>query len=867
MKKSKTRIGHISVFALILLLIILAFPGCHTEDPPPSESLSFTVTGSQTGTIFRTPEPPESVITELGNETIEVENTSDVRYDFTLKCLSGDDVVSKNFIVEAGEKHSFAVEKSSLISIEVRYEKDGSTVLVGYPFNADELAVMLSSTALYDTVIIPINISSGRFNIERPLTIGIKDCVFSPEMLYISTALEGTLRISEEGDGEFSPSNIFAEAENLTLKIPTIKKIVANPTYYLRVYAYNGRVLDFNSIKIFSEKELLDLIDNECLPHLYPDTKLTLSGNYTIESEIDFSMPVSIEFADGVTLEKAINIDTDQKCKMTFSSGKNVTLPDIPIKINAAQAQITWSIPRNEGISMLDIVSVMDVLSVNGIAPSDYVLGGESTSVLSMISLLKKNNKNLTRDIFFRADGYVLSATIDCIVDTRTLESAILTYTATNGGKVEFDKTVLSDDGTVNLLYDSGCYLNVTDKNGKTSRYLIKADYQPSALPVVVINTQSGSAVESNEEYQNATFYMNTDGCPYFDEIDLQNIQIRGRGHSTWKWDKKPYKIKFDSKVSVFGLEAHKQWVLLANYSDKSLIRNTVATEAGKILSNLSYTPTQYPVDLFFNGEYVGVYTMGEQLQANSGRVELADNGSDTDTGYLLEIGGTSSADVWNETCFYTTLCKYVKVKAPDEGTLTKEQVAFIKNWTVNADKSVMASDGYWEYIDMGALIDWVIIQELSYNIDCCFRRSCYFTKDAGGKLTMGPLWDFDNAFGNFWKDDKTYSTWATADTTSDYIWDNWMVYLINDPYFRELFKLRWDEVKYDILENMRNTVNTYSALVERSADYNFEKWDILNKRVGCEDSSIKQYNTYAKQIKYLGDFIESRWKWLDENI
>jgi hypothetical protein len=258
---------------------------------------------------------------------------------------------------------------------------------------------------------------------------------------------------------------------------------------------------------------------------------------------------------------------------------------------------------------------------------------------------------------------------------------------------------------------------------------------------------------------------------------------------------------------------------------------------------------------------------MGEQLETKDGRVELTDNGSEVDTGYFLEIGGTSSEDVWNETCFYTTLCKYVKVKAPDSDTLTKDQVAYIREYVKKADEAVMKGEGYEEYIDLQALIDWVIVHELYYNIDCAFRRSCYFTKDAGGKLTMGPVWDFDNAFGNFWKDDKTYSTWATADSTTGYIWDNWMSYLITYPEFREKFRARWDEVKYELLEELLSSIDEGYDLCKRSAAYNFEVWDILDRRVGCQDSSIKKYNTYEKQIDYFRSFVKTRWKWMDENI
>ena len=101
-------------------------------------------------------------------------------------------------------------------------------------------------------------------------------------------------------------------------------------------------------------------------------------------------------------------------------------------------------------------------------------------------------------------------------------------------------------------------------------------------------------------------------------------MRIKLRGNSTLGAAKKPFRIKFDSKQSLFGLEKSKDWVLLANYYDKSNLRNYLAYLTANKMTNLGFQPSSIFVDVYFNGEYYGLFTLCEQMEVNPGRVDIA---------------------------------------------------------------------------------------------------------------------------------------------------------------------------------------------------------------------------------------------------
>ena len=479
------------------------------------------------------------------------------------------------------------------------------------------------------------------------------------------------------------------------------------------------------------------------------------------------------------------------------------------------------------------------------ISPIEYVVDNENNSIYV----------NVTFDNY--ADIYTLS---DCIVDV-----------SVNEGSFSFGSSSVGLNGGIDLTKPAEIIL--TDNDGLKKKYSITTERTVYDLPIVNIYLENLTSVDNiaKSNYTAMTFFVDTTGDNSFTATELTTGKIKGRGHSTWEWRKKPYRIKLDNSVSVLGLEKDKDWILLANYADKSLMRNIVAYDMSRSLDGMDWSPTQYPVDLFVNGIYRGVYTIGEQMEIAEGRVEIEKDSSDNDTGFLLEVGGVDDPNMVNGTDYFLLPSdkKMLAFKDPDGEKLTNGQRQFIIDYVSKADTAITSGGNYEDYIDVDSFCDWIIIHELTYNSDSCFRRSCYINKDKGGKLKMGPVWDFDLAFGNCNKDNQNYDDWVTVgkNTEDAYVTENWCTYLMADTNFRNRLRNRWFEVKDKLLSTAMQSIDYNSQKIYPSQQENFKVWDIWGTKAGYQSWRNFEYESYELQVQYLKDFITDRAKWIDENI
>lgn len=485
------------------------------------------------------------------------------------------------------------------------------------------------------------------------------------------------------------------------------------------------------------------------------------------------------------------------------------------------------------------------------------------------LTVPKENNRNMYETLTGKiTDGEII---IEIIAPTDTYSLKNAHVSIEHSGDLYYP---VPGSETVDLT-SPDCVFTVKNVDGKETRYKVVLKYGENTIPVVCIDTKDGKDIVTKEYYVDATISIDTAGVDGwylpegFEDLEPTSMLIKGRGNSTWKWEKKPYKFKFDSKVSILGLEKSKKWVLLANYSDYSLMRNYITMESAKVLSNQLSPFSQYPVNLFVNGEYRGVYSIGEDHNVGTGRIELSDNNGLPDTSFLLEIGGyDEDEDILDKTVLYTSLVRWCSIESPEDNEITQEQADFIIDYINRTDAAVIALDGYEDYIDVDALIDWFIANELFYNLESCFNRSCFMTKEPGGKLVMGPLWDYDLAMGNLYNDFGRYDIWACLAQEYGYIYDNWMCYLMEDPNFRAKLKVRWDEVKNELFDTAIGLIDRMGETLSTSAEYNFTVWNILGTRVVApQPKSIVNLKTYKDNVKYIRDFVINRWNWMDNNI
>lgn len=481
-------------------------------------------------------------------------------------------------------------------------------------------------------------------------------------------------------------------------------------------------------------------------------------------------------------------------------------------------------------------------------------------------------------------DGYTINYTIDeenaCAYGAATysagyipdssLSSSILTAKA-QYGTCYFGKT---ESTTACDLAQTQSVL-VKDESGDEKEYSIVTERTEGKLPMVCIRLDNNKSVNDIMRYQTIgmTISIDVSKSPEYEQ-GLQTIhgKIRGRGNSTWSWDKKPYKIKLDEKSEILGLAANKDWVLISNYADKSLMRNTIAYEMGKKL-NFIWTPTQYPVDLFVNGEYQGVYLLGEHLEVSENRVCIAEKSDSSEQfGYLIEVGGADTDIMEKGVDYFHTdsgMLKFITFKEPEADELTGEQRQEIIELFNKADNAIVNGGDISEYIDINSFVDWVILQELTNNTDSAFRRSCYFTVDTDKKIRMGPVWDFDHAFGNYTIDNPYYDTWTIigSDDEDAYIKTCWGNYLMHNEQFRQKLSERWKQVRDELMETAFSTISHYSKRIYPSQQENFKVWQIWGIKTGYSSWSNNAANNYDLQIWYLKNFLTKRAEWIDNNI
>jgi hypothetical protein len=280
-------------------------------------------------------------------------------------------------------------------------------------------------------------------------------------------------------------------------------------------------------------------------------------------------------------------------------------------------------------------------------------------------------------------------------------------------------------------------------------------------------------------------------------------------------------------------------------------------------------------VNLYLGGEYLGVYTFADKIEEGRGRLDFSPKEGDTpssfggpDIGFICEIGWDFDGEnVYNRDFFNADLLKRVYVKEPKSDRANTLEFLYAKNYILAAEQAIISDNGWEDLIDIDSFVDWFILTELTFNTESAFYRSCYLWKRDGGKLMMGPVWDFDMAFGNHYGDIRGYDGWCTTESTYQYISENWMDHLITYPAFTDALYARWNEVKSGLLATALSAIGDYEAQVAEAQVQNFRRWNIMPYQIGAGSVHAGIYNTHAKQVQYLRDFINTRWSYMDNRI
>ncbi|MBD0778112.1 CotH kinase family protein [Maribacter sp. ANRC-HE7] len=414
-------------------------------------------------------------------------------------------------------------------------------------------------------------------------------------------------------------------------------------------------------------------------------------------------------------------------------------------------------------------------------------------------------------------------------------------------------------------------------------------------LPLITIRT-NGAAILDEPKIDAEMTITTADVDSYTGKI---GIEIRGA--SSQMFPKKSYGMETrdadneDYDVSLFGFPEEEDWIFYGPYSDKTLVRNKLIYDLSREID--VYASRTVFAELNINDDYQGVYVFMEKLKRDGNRIDInklkddENSGEDLTGGYILKIdktagsnlgGGlndqnsfTSSHAPMNSSMGQTIDFLY---EYPDAEDITPEQKVYISDY-VNQFENALASEdfadpelGYAAYMDVDSFIDFFLLNEISNNVDG-YRLSTYMYKDKNEKLKMGPIWDFNLAFGNAdYCSGGATNVWAYKfnERCSEDYWQVpfWWDRLLQDPVFVTALKARWNTLRgstfstggiHDKIDGYVKTLKDAGAIAS-----NFEKWDVLGTYV-WPNNYIG--NNYDGEISYLKNWIDDRLIWLDGAI
>lgn len=403
------------------------------------------------------------------------------------------------------------------------------------------------------------------------------------------------------------------------------------------------------------------------------------------------------------------------------------------------------------------------------------------------------------------------------------------------------------------------------------------------------ITTNNNDLPQNEDEYIQGSLNITEQNTSIYLKDDL-NVKIRLRGNSTKDPEKKPYKIKFDEKESLFGLTAAKEWVLLANYYDKTNIRNFLAYRTASKLNSFDFQPSYIFVDLYLNNEYHGLYMLSEQMEANEGRVDIQNKiSSDGIKSFLIEADWRSISEYsgYENECYFLLRSYAFKFKYPNANNYlealknfnTEVAGEYITNisWAMDYMKDVANAidsndyNKFSKFIDINSFIDYYLIQEFFKNVDTGGTSQFYIIEHCENSsiLKCGPVWDFDIAMGVVGQSQTSneYALYKNSDLyakEADYFYKQ----LFKNETFVQKVKERYSLVRPVLLE-IFDEIQNIETILTKAQERNLAKWPLPTQRrdwieiyaMGDEYYSL---TSSSQHYRYLEEFLRERLITLD---
>lgn len=463
--------------------------------------------------------------------------------------------------------------------------------------------------------------------------------------------------------------------------------------------------------------------------------------------------------------------------------------------------------------------------------------------------LLKDNAGKVSDDVVVTPNGNHIVVRSPYVMNV----AGLIPTWVTNGQKVlvngvEQQNGITPQDFTRPVVYQ------VVSADGEVNSYTVTV--VTSNLPVVSIDTPEGRAIANKTEWLSGSTIniMLPDGTTAYDG----GLSIKGRGNTTWNAPKKPYALKLDQGETILGMSKDKRWVLLANWYDRTLLRNDVAFEVAR-RTGLEWTPHGQFVELILNGRFMGNYYLCEKIKIDKNRLNLRkmaleDNEGEAVTGgYVMEMD-----EYMDEMHTFRSPIRNLPYmfKEPDDEILTEAKINYMRQFISDLETALYKNDwlaqrDYAEMLDIDTFIDYFIVCELIQNTEPTWPKSTFVYKDMNGKLKAGPLWDCDySTFSTYWNSSAPmrYATYYNQ--------------LLKDPVFIARLKERWTAYKPQ-MQTIPQYISERAKTIKASAELNSTLWPISSRVNGDETLSFNEAVTqmsknYMIKLEWFDKWVEN---------
>ena len=417
-----------------------------------------------------------------------------------------------------------------------------------------------------------------------------------------------------------------------------------------------------------------------------------------------------------------------------------------------------------------------------------------------------------------------------------------------------------------------------------------------SLLPIVEINTNGNAIADDPKVMADMKIIYNGPGIRNYTTDTTTDydgtIGIEYRGNYSASLPQKPYAFEtWDSlgnarNVSLLGMPTENDWLLIANYNDKSFARNVLPFHFFDEMGH--YSIRSRLVDVVLDGNYQGIYLLCEKIKRDVNRVNIANlnpteiNAPDVSGGYMLKIDYWDNSNSW-ELNYSPINCPTAAVNMvyvdPKASEIVPQQANYIQNYINDFETALYSSTfdnpqiGYRKFIDVGSFIDYFLVNEVTRNIDG-FKKSRYFSKDKDlldGTLTRlkaGPVLDFDWSQKDIDGGSQNGAGFIYPICDQDVVPPGWYVRLFEDPAFANEVRCRYNELRASIFDTsaIQAKIDSVALVVNESQHWHYKVWGNMGVATGTGEVQAPS-QSYAAEIQKLKDWYTRRFAWLDNNM